>query len=706
MGALTFLNPAFLWALPAAALPLLFHLFFRVRRRRRPFPTFMFFIASDPMLSARRRVREWLVLIFRTLAIIFAVLALAGPVLSGMAAGDGGVARVLVLDNSGSMAAADAGGRRRWDAAIEAASALVKAMRPADSAGLTTLVADSLAVLPAGMISKPDVLETALEGMAPTEATGQPASALGQAAAMLRNRSGIGGEIHVFTDLQEAEWAGPAIPAGFLPPGAALWIHRIEPATPAPVNVSLMRAEGPGRALTAGEPFSIELEILNRSPAPVDTSVIGADDAGASAMQRFALGPGETREARLAFKAGPEGPHGINVRIEGDGFEADNRAGVGILSVAARRVLLVGARAAHGFLPFALAPSGSAGLLVENALPASLPAMLESSNIACVAIAMPDIGAVSEKTLRGFVEQGGVLIVSPSGAGAEAGSGTPLPGWLGVIAGPDAADTNGLPVRVLDPGGACFREMRGDSGEVALGRVIAFRARPLVPRPGAKLSGDSALLGLEDGRILLWTRKLGRGRIFASGLAFTPEWSTLPMRAGFVVLARAMALAGGAEDTGAQLVAGRTWHPPAAWTQQFFRVNALCGPAVQWEGAVRDGFAPARAGVMSAAAADNPGAARPGRPARPERLLSVRASEAEGVWRFVEGGSVPVLRGAAHSVARYRDPAALLKAVRAREAARPLRHIALFLALAALLAEALAATPRWRRNKAEGGERV
>jgi len=64
------------------------------------------------------------------------------------------------------------------------------------------------------------------------------------------------------------------------------------------------------------------------------------------------------------------------------------------------------------------------------------------------------------------------------------------------------------------------------------------------------------------------------------------------------------------------------------------------------------------------------------------------------------------LRGAAHSVAGYRDPAALLKAVRAREAARPLRHIALFLAMAALLAEALAATPRWRRNKAEGGERV
>ena len=122
MSSLTFLNPAFLWALPAATLPVLFHLFFRVRTRRRPFPTFMFFIAGDPMLTARRRIREWLTLILRTLAIVFVVLALAGPVRPGMADVDGGIARVLILDNSGSMSAADAGGRRPWDAAIEAAS--------------------------------------------------------------------------------------------------------------------------------------------------------------------------------------------------------------------------------------------------------------------------------------------------------------------------------------------------------------------------------------------------------------------------------------------------------------------------------------------------------------------------------------------------------------------------------------------------------
>lgn len=704
MSSLTFLNPAFLWALPAAALPLLFHLFFRVRTRRRPFPTFMFFIAGDPMLTARRRIREWLTLILRTLAIVFVVLALAGPVRPGMADVDGGIARVLILDNSGSMSAADAGGRRPWDAAIEAASALVKAMRPSDSVGLAALVEDSGAVLPSGLTSKPGVLEAGLAGLAPTEATGRPAAALAQAAAMLRDRAGTPGEIHVFTDLQEAEWAGDALPADFLPAGAALWIHRIEPASPEPVNVSLVKAAGPGRAPAAGEPFSIEVEMLNRSSARVEMSVTGTDDTGASAMQRFALEPRQTRAARLAFKAGPEGPHGINVAIEEDGFEADNRAGVGIMSVPARRVLLVGNGADHGFLPFALAPSGDAGLLVESVSAAGLPAWLESSNTACAAATTPGIEDVDESTLRGYVERGGVLIVSPLARGAESRDNAPLPEWLGVKAGPAEADTNGWPVRALASDAECFRDMLTERGEVALGQVTAFRVRPLAQPAGAGPAAGRPLLGLDDGRVLLWTRKLGRGRIFVSGLAFTPDWSTLPMRAGFVLLARGMALAGEPEDMNASLTAGRAWRPPAGWTQPVFRVTGISGPAVKWEGPVSGGFAPARAGVLSASAAAGPAASRSGRTAPPEMLLSVRASEAEGVWRFAGGGSVPALREIEHTVTRYRDPAALLEAVRAREAARPLRHIAIVLALAALLGEALSASPRGRRKelRAEG----
>ena len=57
MTGLTALNPFFLSLLPLAALPVLFHLFFRLKKTPRAFPTLMFFNRIDPKLNARRRLR-------------------------------------------------------------------------------------------------------------------------------------------------------------------------------------------------------------------------------------------------------------------------------------------------------------------------------------------------------------------------------------------------------------------------------------------------------------------------------------------------------------------------------------------------------------------------------------------------------------------------------------------------------------------------
>ena len=105
---MTALAPLFLRFLPLAALPLLFHLFFRVRRRRRTFPSLLFFLAADPRVHYRRKVREWLLLLLRTLALLLLILGLARPVFRG----SGGVPRKLaaVVDNSASMRAVDAAG--------------------------------------------------------------------------------------------------------------------------------------------------------------------------------------------------------------------------------------------------------------------------------------------------------------------------------------------------------------------------------------------------------------------------------------------------------------------------------------------------------------------------------------------------------------------------------------------------------------------
>src|SRR5271163_1697586 len=97
-------HPVAAWLLPAVALPVLFNLFFRLRRTMREFPSLMFFLRIDPRLSAKRKIHEWLILLLRCLFIALLILALARPLI-GVGGLGGKVARLVLIDNSGSMAA-------------------------------------------------------------------------------------------------------------------------------------------------------------------------------------------------------------------------------------------------------------------------------------------------------------------------------------------------------------------------------------------------------------------------------------------------------------------------------------------------------------------------------------------------------------------------------------------------------------------------
>src|SRR5471032_1686709 len=123
-----FSHPAATWLLPAVALPILFHLFFRLRRQVREFPTLMFLQRIDPRLSAKRKLHEWLILLLRCLFIALLVAALLRPLLGVHQAG-GNVARLVLIDNSGSMAGSAHSGLTKWDLAKNATLQLISNLR-------------------------------------------------------------------------------------------------------------------------------------------------------------------------------------------------------------------------------------------------------------------------------------------------------------------------------------------------------------------------------------------------------------------------------------------------------------------------------------------------------------------------------------------------------------------------------------------------
>ena len=109
---MSFLNPLFLFGLAAAAVPILIHLFTRKRPREMAFPSLEFLSEVNRSEIRRLRLRQWLLLLLRTLAVAALALAISRPALRGTAGLMRGASTTVValVDRSGSMGATAAGG--------------------------------------------------------------------------------------------------------------------------------------------------------------------------------------------------------------------------------------------------------------------------------------------------------------------------------------------------------------------------------------------------------------------------------------------------------------------------------------------------------------------------------------------------------------------------------------------------------------------
>src|SRR5207237_10633887 len=117
--AVNFLNPLFLFGLAAAAIPILIHLFTRRRPREVRFPSLEFLSEVNQSEIRRVRLKQWLLLLLRTLAVAVIALAMARPAVRGSAGLRSGAATsvLALVDQSGSMSAAAAGGGALGDPA-------------------------------------------------------------------------------------------------------------------------------------------------------------------------------------------------------------------------------------------------------------------------------------------------------------------------------------------------------------------------------------------------------------------------------------------------------------------------------------------------------------------------------------------------------------------------------------------------------------
>jgi hypothetical protein len=534
--------------------------------------------------------------------------------------------------------------------------------------------------LPDGLTPDKSALKLALDGIAETEAGGSVAGAMDRAVRMIEAGSAAYRQVQVFSDLQQEKWGQSPLHPPAPPRGMEVAVHRVASPSSGLPNVSLTGLEMQARPVAAGRRFPVQARLANSGPGRAQVRLNWLDDAGNRGGVDLTIPPQDQTNATVTLLASNPGLRWALFSLDGDDFPADNRAATAFVCVEQQSVLFLGSPADFAYLPPALSPGGDgrlSGLAVSFSSLDSFAAGKPAGFVVLPWDAILQSGAnvpARLDALRQFLMKGGTALLLPP-PGGLAGGGT-KPDWLVIAPESLQGSSNGLALAVLDKANAMFDDLRDEKGEVALRNVKVFRFQPLrVPAEAVPI------LGLEDGTVVLAAQNVGQGVLLASGLAFDPAWSTLPLKPAFVALAQGMVLNhAGAPENITSLVAGETLTgmPGGA---DLLTVQSLGGSPLDWKGQPGRLTTLPRVGVYAL------------RQGQETRWVAVRSSEKEGRRKFINGDALPALGNLPYTVDNLSGSASVRSNYRRQDRSLDLSLPMLLLAFASLALEGWLANP-------------
>lgn len=321
------------------AVPILIHFFARARPKAYPFSSIRLLEEVVRRTSRIQRPQNWLLLVLRTLLILFLLLAFLRPVWMQENPLAGPMERksvVILVDASGSMAALD-GPRTRFAGATVKAMEVLDGLGSGDAANVIWVRSRPEPVFPGLGVNKQPLREALQKETAAMELAQFPA-ALVLAESFLAEASGQR-EIYVISDFQATNWKEGLLR---VPEGMRLVYVRVgEEEVP---NLAVTKLVPEATLLLAGEEVTVDCEVMNFS--------------GEHALRTIFFRAGEvteSREVRLApwssggvsflVRVNEPGEVTMQATLDEDRFPADNTRRTMVQVARAVRVGVLGSGA-------------------------------------------------------------------------------------------------------------------------------------------------------------------------------------------------------------------------------------------------------------------------------------------------------------------------------------------------------------------------
>jgi len=580
LGVLTFANPALLWAAAACAAPLLVHLFLRVRPRRQSFPAMQLLMATKTASVRSHRVRNWLLLLLRMLAIALLVAALARPVSRGswMAARSRGpTVAAFVIDDSASMSQRYAGQSRLERGRAWAKKLLDDTTRfPAGSS--FAMMTTGFDAGPARLVEGPaDVLRT-LQLMGDGVHDRSLAAAVDRAGTLVASAQSARRELYVVTDNTAAAWADASAGRWNRLQDTAVFI--LDVGDTGRDNARLVGLRSPGPVVPPRTPIRVacslqpgERSIQTHVDAYVDGSVVARSDS-------ISVQPGSPKEVSITLPRLASGVHACELRIASPDansnddslfFALEARTPPGVLVIAA------GSDAADADEAQRVAALLSPPTLPEDRRPFAVDVRLAArrntdlippANTGSVIwIGEPPLNADQRKAYDRFLRGGGRLLALPAAISTGGASRSDLlpARWTGVV-------TNDRPTsmrwttgpRVSGATTAPSRDASGLPFDLAFTRredVDPLGSRKIIRHAQmAAPAGAVTLAEFTDGAPAILARDVGAGAIVQFAFRLDPQWGDMGVRAAtaMVMFHSMVGVVGGASRRVAHLRCGES----------------------------------------------------------------------------------------------------------------------------------------------------
>ncbi len=526
-----FLQPWFLVAMGALAVPLILHLMQRQIPRRIIFPSIRFILKGRDAEHGKRGLRDILTMLARMLILALIVLLFARPGLwhtPGGSKSDGSAEIVVFVDYSASMSAGD------FEAFIDSSIETLKADFPEASFAAIGSSDHPLFQLEIG--TDLDAIRAEIKDIQPKPVQGRHDEAIAAVPGLFTTASGVDRMVAILSDFQASDWGSVELK----PLSAIAELRYFRPQRKELRNLAIVDVSQ--EQFSKGGERRLEIVARVRNYSLADATVKLQLSAGSKSDEKEVTVGGESTESFHLVLQGPEADKAEVKILDDDGYTLDNALSFWIGPVPPIRVGIVigkssNARLEAFFLRNALTVKQRGYDSFEVKVDDSsffLKERLADYQTIFLLDAFRDQPDFQLELARDWVKAGGDLVFF---AGANTSNGLPLMNKVGLSKTRFVGfrgELNQLrsfniatvreDTRLLSP----FEREPSDLQVLPIYRFANYEpARNAVP-----------LLELSSGDPFLLQEALESGNVYLFAIGLQPEWSDFPTSQSFLPLVR------------------------------------------------------------------------------------------------------------------------------------------------------------------------